>query len=138
MIIKRINLTFFLLFNILYSISAQEIYNDDATFNKGKVEWQWRVTVGDIPYNKPVKAEFVVKNNSNQPLIIKDVQTACHCTIIDYPKEPIEEGKSATIIAIYDAKSEGPFFKIITVKTNFDPDHLVPLAMVGNVKSKSK
>lgn len=138
MTIKQVQLIIFFFFSLVSYSFSQEIHHYDATFNKGKVEWQWRVSVGDIPYDKPVRAEFTIKNNSDQPLIITDVQTACHCTITDYPKDPIEAGKTATITAIYDAKSVGPFYKIITVKTNFDPDHLVPLAMLGNVKSKHK
>ncbi len=138
MIYKRTSFIFTLLFYFTYQLPAQDIQNDDATSNKGKVEWQWRIQVGDRPYDIPIKAEFTIKNQSNEPLIIQEVQTACHCTIIEYPKEPIGKGMTATIVAIYDAKSEGPFFKIITVRTNFDPDHTVPLAVIGNVKSRNQ
>ena len=122
----------------LYSIhsSAQEIINDDPTLNKGKVEWQWRVSVGDVPFNKPITADFTVTNNSNQPLIIQDVRTGCHCTVTEFPKAPIEAGQTAHIKATFDAKTEGQFYKIITVTTNFDPEHLVALAMIGTVKPR--
>lgn len=124
----------------LYSVQShsQVIANEDPTLNKGRVEWQWRVMLGEVPYNQPVTAEFWVKNNSNEPLIIKEVNTGCHCTVTNYPKEPIETGQSAVIKATYDAKTEGQFYKIITVVTNFDPERLVPLAMIGTVKSKKK
>ena len=116
--------------------SAQVIINDDPTLNKGKVEWQWRVSVGDVPFNTPITADFAVTNNSNQPLIIQDVRTGCHCTVAEYPKEPIEAGKTVHIKATFDAKTEGQFYKIITITTNFDPEHLVALAMMGTVKPK--
>ena len=116
--------------------SAQEIINDDPTLNRGKVEWQWRVSVGDVSFNTPITADFAVTNNSNQPLIIQDVRTSCHCTVAEYPKEPIEAGKTVHIKATFDAKTEGQFYKIITITTNFDPEHLVALAMMGTVKPK--
>lgn len=133
--IHRLSLSVLLSF---YSIQTQSqiIANEDPTLNKGKVEWQWRATVGEVPFDKPVTAEFRLKNNSNQPLLIKDVHTGCHCTVTEFPKEPIEAGQTATIKATYDAKTEGQFYKIISVVTNFDPERLVALAMIGTVKSK--
>jgi Protein of unknown function (DUF1573) len=124
----------------LYSIQsyAQIIANEDPTLNKGKVEWQWRASVGEVPFDKPVTAEFLVKNNSTQPLIIKEVNTGCHCTVSEFPKDPIEAGQTVKIKATYDAKTEGQFYKIITVVTNFDPERLVALAMIGTVKSKQE
>ena len=71
-------------------------------------------------------------------LIIKEVQTGCHCTVTDFPKDPIEAGQTVKIKATYDAKTEGQFYKIITVVTNFDPERLVALAMIGTVKSKQE
>ena len=76
--------------------SAQEIINDDPTLNKGKVEWQWRVSVGDVSFNTPITADFAVTNNSTQPLIIQDVRTGCHCTVAEYPKNLLKQVKLCT------------------------------------------
>jgi Protein of unknown function (DUF1573) len=116
--------------------SAQEIKLDDLTDNNGKVEWAWRVSVGEVPFDKPVTAVFTLKNISSDTLIIQNVQTACHCTIPEYPHEPILPGQTAYIKATYDARSEGQFFKTISVSTNFDLYRIVTLAMLGTVKPK--
>jgi Protein of unknown function (DUF1573) len=115
---------------------AQEIKLDDITDNKGKVDWAWRVSVGEVPFDKPVTAVFILKNISSDTLIIQNVQTACHCTVPEYPHEPILPGQTAYIKATYDARSEGQFFKTISVSTNFDLYRIVTLAMLGTVKPK--
>jgi Protein of unknown function (DUF1573) len=118
------------------SIFAQDIVMTDQTDNKGKVEWEWRVSLGDVSYNKPITAEFSIKNTSDIELIIKDVVTGCHCTVIEMPKEPIKPGASAILKATYDAKREGRFYKLIRVLTNFDENQYVTLAMEGTVKAR--
>ena len=135
--------TFLIVFSLFFlaiplSIQAQDIIITDPTDNKGKVEWQWRVNVGEVPFDKPVTAEFTVKNVSKEFLVIKEVRAGCHCTVADFPKEPIASGDSVVIKATYDARSEGQFFKILTVSTNFDADHLVTLGMTGTVAAKAQ
>jgi Protein of unknown function (DUF1573) len=114
-------------------ITAQEIIIEDPTNNKGKVEWDWRVSVGDIPQNVPVTGEFKVKNLSDKPLQILNVQASCRCTVADFTKEPIPSGGMGYIKAVYDAKHEGQFYKILSATTNFDPQHPVVLALEGTV-----
>ena len=115
---------------------AQDIKIEDLTDNKGKVEWTWRVSVGEVPFDKPVTARFDLKNISSDTLLIKDVQAGCHCTIAEFPKDPIAPGQTATLKATYDAHNEGQFFKTISVLTNFDLHHLVTLSFLGTVKAK--
>jgi Protein of unknown function (DUF1573) len=115
---------------------AQEIKLDDITDNNGKVEWTWRVSVGEVPFDKPVLATFMIKNISSDTLIIQNVQAACHCTVPEYPHEPILPGQIAYIKTTYDARNEGQFFKTISVSTNFDLYRVVTLAMLGTVKPK--
>jgi Protein of unknown function (DUF1573) len=115
---------------------GQEIKLDDLTDNKGKVEWAWRTSVGEVPFDKPVTATFKIKNISSDTLVIQNVQTACHCTVPEYPHEPILPGQTAYIKATYDARNEGQFFKTISVSTNFDLYRIVTLAMLGTVKPK--
>lgn len=105
----------------------------DGTLNAGKVEWQRNINVGEIPYDVPVIREFEVKNVSNEPLLLVNVKAGCHCTIIEYPHDPIPPGETTHIKAIYDAKKEGDFYKVISVTTNFDPNQAVVLALTGKV-----
>jgi hypothetical protein len=118
------------------SIKAQDIIYDDLTDNKGKVEWEWRKSLGNVPFGKPVTAELGIKNISNEVLFLKDVQAGCHCTIVEFSKKGIQPGETSYIKATYDASSEGQFYKIVTLTTNFDPIHYVSLAIEGTVKPR--
>ena len=134
---RHLSITLFVFFLTLSSKAlAQEIKLDDLTDNKGKVEWAWRVSVGEVPFDKPITAVFTLKNISSDTLCIQNVQTACHCTVPEYPHEPILPGQTAHIKATYDARSEGQFFKTISVSTNFDLYRIVTLAMLGTVRPK--
>jgi Protein of unknown function (DUF1573) len=115
---------------------AQDILIEDATDNKDKVKWQWRVSVGETAFDKPVTAEFRIKNISDKPLIINDVLVGCHCTVVEFPKEAIEPNTEVSIKATFDAKREGRFYKLIRVYTNFDPTRAIMLAMEGTVKAR--
>jgi hypothetical protein len=48
----------------------------------------------------------------------------------------VAPGDSTTIKATFDASKEGPFYKIITVTTSFDPENPVALTLVGTVLPK--
>lgn len=63
---------------------------------------------------------FVFHNNGEQSLVIQKVETSCHCTIADYPKEPIMAGKKGDLAVTFDAKGSLPvnFSKTITVYSN--------------------
>ena len=130
---------YFFLFCSLFATPkalAQNLKLDDLTDNNGKVEWTWRVSVGEVPFDKPTTAIFTVKNISSDTLIIQSVQVGCHCTVPEYPHEPILPNQTAYIKATYDARSEGQFFKTLSVSTNFDLYRIVTLAMTGTVKPK--
>jgi hypothetical protein len=76
------------------------------------------VDFGKIEQGKPVSAEFEFTNPSMVPLIISSVRTSCGCTVADYPKEPIQPGKSGKINVTYNAASTGMNSKSITVTSN--------------------
>lgn len=113
---------------------SQKLKADDNSQNAGKVEWVKRqIDAGKVPFGVPVSGEFEVKNISSENLIILDVRSGCHCTVVEWTREPIQPGKSGVIKATYDAQREGDFYRIITAFTNFDPAQSVPLAFVGKV-----
>jgi hypothetical protein len=114
-------------------LRAQELIITDPTANKGKIEWQWRAQVGEVPQNKPVTTEFKFKNISNLPVTITDVQAGCKCTVTSFPKEPILAGEEGSIKITYDAKRLGQFYRPISVTTSFDPESAVMLAFLGTV-----
>jgi hypothetical protein len=86
---------------------------------KAVIEWkEMTFDFGEIPFEKPIQADFTFTNPGMIPLIISDVRTSCGCTVADYPKKPVGSGSSGTITVTFDAKSPGYFAKTITVFSN--------------------
>ncbi len=70
---------------------------------------------GRIPQGKPVTHVFVVTNTGKEPLLLENVQASCGCTNPEWSKEAIAPGSSAEIKVGFNAATEGPFEKSITV-----------------------
>jgi len=60
---------------------------------------------------------FEFTNTGDAPLIIKNVQSSCGCTIPTKPKDPILPGKKGKIEVKYNM-NPGPIRKTITVESN--------------------
>ena len=131
---KIIAIIIFLSIIAISSTFAQNVVMIDGTKNAGKVEWVRNIDVATIPYGVPKPVEFLVKNLTNEPLLLLSVNSSCGCTIAEFSKEPILPGGSSKIKATYNAKTEGEFYKIITVITNFDKENSVTLSIQGVVK----
>ncbi len=71
---------------------------------------------GKIPHAKPVTTEFSFVNKSDKNLIIETATAECGCTTPDYPKTPIQKGKTGEIKVTYNAENPGKFSKRVTVK----------------------
>ena len=96
-----------ILFLISFSINAQEFKFENETIDYGKI-------------NKGANGErvFVFTNIGNQPLIIKNIQSSCGCTVPKKPEEPIMPGEKGEIKVSYDTKRIGGFSKSITIFSN--------------------
>lgn len=92
---------------ISLSASAQEFKFESEIINYGKI-------------NKGSNGErtFVFTNIGDAPLIIKNVQSSCGCTIPKKPENPIMPGKKGEIKVSYDTKRVGGFSKSITIYSN--------------------
>ena len=73
---------------------------------------------GRIPQGKPVNHVFYYTNIGNTPLILDNVQASCGCTTPEWSKDPVSAGTTSKITVGYNAASEGPFTKFITVTYN--------------------
>jgi hypothetical protein len=73
---------------------------------------------GQIPQGKPVYYFFEIVNKSSAPLKLDNVQASCGCTTPEWNKEPIPAGGTDKIRVGYNAASEGPFDKFITITYN--------------------
>lgn len=90
------------------------------------------VDCGQIAYQTPTTAEFVIKNKGNAPIRIVDVRTSCGCTAVDYPKGDIAAGSKFTVRVTYDAQTMGHFDKFVDVYADAKNKPLV-LRVRGNV-----
>lgn len=83
-----------------------------------------------------VSHEFTFTNTGDATLLIIDADATCGCTRPEYPKNPIEPGKTGKIKVSYNpAGRPGPIDKSVTVKTNGSPKK-VRLKITGNVIPK--
>lgn len=73
---------------------------------------------GKIPQSRPVTHVFEFTNNGKEALKLENVQASCGCTTPEWSKEPIEPGATSSIKVGYNAASEGPFSKTVTVFYN--------------------
>lgn len=102
--------TFFILFIFLTQVQAQTASQSLVV----KEEHDF----GKIPQGKPVYYTFEIKNNGDGPLKLENVQTSCGCTTPEWSKEPIAPGATDKLKIGYNAASEGPFDKIVTITYN--------------------
>ncbi|MFB9076880.1 DUF1573 domain-containing protein [Flavobacterium procerum] len=96
-------------------ISKNEIKETTASAIVWKAE---TVDVGEIPQGTPKAIIYEFKNTGKTAVVITNVQGSCGCTATDYTKEPILPGKSARVIATYNAANKGAFTKTVTVTTS--------------------
>jgi hypothetical protein len=115
----------------VFKVSGQ----DTAKPSSGILWTETTLDFGKIEQGKPVNAEFEFKNPSMVPLIISSVRPTCGCTIADYPKEPVQPGKSGKISVTFNAASSGFFQKSIVVSTNATEGN-VSLIIKGEVIAK--
>jgi hypothetical protein len=115
---------------------ATSINAQDAAKPVSSITWTaTTIDFGKIEQGKPVTAEFEFTNPSMVPLIINTVRSSCGCTVADYPKEPIQPGKSGKIVATFNAASSGAFSKTVTVTSNAT-EGSISLVIKGEVIAK--
>lgn len=76
------------------------------------------IDYGKIDKGSNGERVFVFTNVGDAPLIIKNIQSSCGCTIPKKPKEPIMPGQKGEIKVSYDTKRVGGFSKMITIYSN--------------------
>jgi hypothetical protein len=91
---------------------------------------------GKIKQHVPASTEFSFVNKSNKPLIIETATAECGCTTPDYPKTPIQKGKTGVIKVTYNAENPGKFSKHVTVKFANIAEPII-LTIDGEVEVKS-
>lgn len=73
---------------------------------------------GKIPQGKPIYYSFEIINTGSTPLKLDDVHATCGCTTPEWSRDPIAPGAKAQIKVGYNAATEGPFEKPISITYN--------------------
>lgn len=80
---------------------------------------------GSIDEGDVITHFFTISNKGTAPLTIRDFEVGCGCTMVDYPKKPIQPGKSVKFKAVFDSKDKlGPQNKLVRLITNGVPRNL--------------
>lgn len=73
---------------------------------------------GKIQQGRPVTHLFEVSNIGTEPIRIENVQASCGCTTPEWSTDAIKPGGTTTIKVGFNAASEGPFQKAVTILYN--------------------
>jgi hypothetical protein len=74
---------------------------------------------GTIKQGEKVTHIFTFTNTGKEPLIISTAAGSCHCTVPEWPKEPIKKGQKGTIQVVFDSSGKmGTQDKTVTIQSN--------------------
>ena len=124
------SITALTLSTVLFAQDTQKKKADDIA--KFKTE---TIDLGKLQQGNPTTAIFSVANIGSDPLVIEQANPTCGCTISDYTKAPIANGKTGEIKATYNAANIGAFEKHLTVKFA-GTDEVKSITIKGEVLSK--
>lgn len=135
---KKIILPAFIFFQLffLFSCSKKE-EKKGIDFGKAKVKIENDTyNFGTINKGEVVETEFVIKNISDVPFIIRSARGTCSCTTVSsWTKKEIYKGEEAKVKVIFDSNksNDGDQEKSITLLTNSSKNCII-LTLKGNVK----
>lgn len=88
--------------------------------------------INGMKVGETTKTEFVLKNTGDFPLLIKNVDASCGCTVPDWEKKPVPSGKETRIAVEVTPENTGFFKKTIKVYCNAG-NNSIALTIKGNV-----
>jgi Protein of unknown function (DUF1573) len=124
--------SFVLIFSCFAIAAAQTPVVQSNVIKEDKLKLkETQFDFGKIAQGKPVTHIFEVINTSNEAMALENVQASCGCTTPEWSKEPIAPGATQQITVGYNAATEGPFEKSITVFYN--KGQMKTILIKGNV-----
>ena len=129
---KKITLTICVLIFGVFGLFAQTSVTstqDSIVFDKTVHDY------GTIIQGGNGNCEFDFTNKGKTPLMLNNVRSSCGCTVPEWPRKPIEPGKTGIIKVKYNTSKFGGFTKSITVTSNAK-NSIVILKIKGNVIAK--
>ena len=95
----------------------------------------WKSTsleLGKVEKNVTKQLSFEFTNTGDEPVRILEAKGSCGCTVVDFSKDEIGSGETATIKADFKSSKVGVFKKSVKVKTTAS-DESVQLWFSGEV-----
>jgi hypothetical protein len=88
---------------------------------------------GKIKEGEKVSYDFEFKNTGNAPLIIKNAEASCGCTVPEIPSKPIAPGETEKIGVIFNSTGKsGLQDRVITITANTIPE-VVQIHLIGEI-----
>ncbi len=85
---------------------------------------------GKILQNSDGTCEFAFTNKGKKALILTNLKSSCGCTVPEWSKDPIKNGRSGVVKVKYITNKSGKFSKSITVYSNAN--------IIGRVSDQNK
>lgn len=125
---------------------ATDLINNPASANdKGQKEVpvfsfeETQFHFGEIKSGDIVTHDFKFKNTGNAPLVINSASGSCGCTIPEYSKDPIPQGKEGIIKVKFDSHNKsGMVAKTVTILANTIPNTKVLTISAEVITQKDK
>ncbi|MEQ8583985.1 MAG: DUF1573 domain-containing protein [Marinoscillum sp.] len=86
----------------------------------------WKSTTLDLGTVKAGTSQaiaFEFTNESESPVYIQEAKGSCGCTKVEYPREAIAPGSTASITASFQSSKVGMFKKNIKIKTSTSDEY---------------
>lgn len=102
-----------------------------------RIEWkQKNQHFGTIASGEIVSHTFYFKNTGAANLIIRDVETSCGCTAVNYDKAPIPPGREGKIEIEFNSEGRyGKQYKEIRIFANI-PEKTATLSFTAEVQNR--
>ncbi len=89
----------------------------------------------DVPQNKVLKHDFIIKNEGTSLLEIKEVKPSCECTVVEPVKKKLEPGDSTVLTVKFDTKGKIGYQREHAYILSNDPEAPVyRVSIVANVQ----
>ncbi|MBD2770005.1 DUF1573 domain-containing protein [Hymenobacter sp. BT664] len=108
--------------------AAGTVAGPAITFEESKYDF------GSVVQGGTVDHTFKFKNTGTAPLIISNIGVSCGCTTPEWTKEPVQPGKTGTIVAHFNSTGKmGMQNKVLTIESNATAGNAT-VSLVGEVK----
>ena len=93
------------------------------------------INFGSFHWKEKQDTVLTLLNKGNKLLVVHDISTSCGCTVADYDKRPVLQGKSLEIKISYKADRPESFNKTVVIHCN-SSDSPIMVHVRGNAKNK--